>query len=260
MDMRRLLPIAFLLAGLSIAQAQVHGTPPSVTSLAPGRWAPGPPASVTSLGPFGYGLPQDNIFTGTSFPTTVPLNATFPTTVPLNGLLHHRRRCFNCVGPFGVGNGGQIGFGYGGVGYPAYGYGASYYMYDSGQDVLQYGQPPNGQPETMMAPPEAAGPTIFDSHGSSGYPLAPPPRVQESAAAQPAALQPAPAPPEPQVKTVLIFRDGHQLEVTNYAISGGTVLNLSGPGPRRIAISDLDMNATVKANEDRGVEFSVPKA
>ena len=75
-------------------------------------------------------------------------------------------------------------------------------------------------------------------------------------------VSPPPADSSPDVSeqeaTVLVFRDGHQLEVHNYAIVGNEVYNFSGPGPRRIALSDLDIGATRRANDDRGVFFRLP--
>jgi hypothetical protein len=61
--------------------------------------------------------------------------------------------------------------------------------------------------------------------------------------------------PEQQPTTVLVFRNGKRLEVRNYAIVGDQVMNLSGGGPRRIALSDLDLSATASVNDDRGVSF-----
>jgi hypothetical protein len=81
---------------------------------------------------------------------------------------------------------------------------------------------------------------------------APPP---QTAAAQPASQ---PEPPETQPATLLIFRDGRRLEVRNYAIVGQTVINLSGSGPRKISLAELDLDATAKENDDRGVDFKLP--
>ena len=68
----------------------------------------------------------------------------------------------------------------------------------------------------------------------------------------------APAKPEPA--TVLVFRDQHQQEITNYAISSGTLWVLSDHAvAKKIPIADLDLDATAKANDDRGVEFQVPR-
>lgn len=78
---------------------------------------------------------------------------------------------------------------------------------------------------------------------------APTPKPEPVAAAAPAA---------PQEPTVLVFKDGHKLSVTNYAIQGGTLFNFSGEGPRRITVSDLDLEATMKANDENGIQFRLP--
>lgn len=67
------------------------------------------------------------------------------------------------------------------------------------------------------------------------------------------------AQPEPMLPpTVLVFRDQHKEEVTNYAIVGQTLWNFSGQKTKKIPLSDLDIAATQKANDDRGVTFHVP--
>jgi len=58
--------------------------------------------------------------------------------------------------------------------------------------------------------------------------------------------------------TILVFKDGHTSEVHNYAIIGTTVWNLSEQTARKIPLSELDLDATVKANDERGVTFKVP--
>ncbi len=60
--------------------------------------------------------------------------------------------------------------------------------------------------------------------------------------------------------TALVFRDKHVEEVRNYAIAGGTlwVLNDHQTG-KKIPLADLDLGATAKMNDDRGLEFQVPK-
>jgi len=57
---------------------------------------------------------------------------------------------------------------------------------------------------------------------------------------------------------VLVYKDGHEAEVSNYAIMGSTLYNLGTFVAQKIPLEQLDLKATVKANEDRGVEFSVP--
>ena len=77
----------------------------------------------------------------------------------------------------------------------------------------------------------------------------PPMREQETQQEkEPAAMLPA---------TVLVFRDQHKQEVQNYAIVGQTLWAFA-PQHQKIPLADLDLQATAKANEDRGVSFHVP--
>jgi hypothetical protein len=61
----------------------------------------------------------------------------------------------------------------------------------------------------------------------------------------------------PVPATVLIFRDQHQQEVRNYAIVGQTLWSF-GPRTQKIPLADLNLAATTKANDDRGLTFRVP--
>jgi hypothetical protein len=68
-------------------------------------------------------------------------------------------------------------------------------------------------------------------------------------------------PPErtnPAPATVLVFRDQHQQEVQNYAIVGQTLWNFSPQRTEKIPLSQLDLAATIKANDERGVDFRLP--
>jgi len=58
--------------------------------------------------------------------------------------------------------------------------------------------------------------------------------------------------------TMLVFRDQHKQEVHNYAIIGQTLWNFAPQHTQKIPLSDLDLPATTKANEERGVTFRVP--
>lgn len=69
------------------------------------------------------------------------------------------------------------------------------------------------------------------------------------------ATRPRPEPPAPP--TVLIFRDGHQAEIHNYAVVGQTLWIFSEERARKVPLADLDLDATRQANEARGVEFAV---
>jgi hypothetical protein len=69
------------------------------------------------------------------------------------------------------------------------------------------------------------------------------------------ATRPRPEPPAPP--TVLIYRDGHQAEVHNYAVVGQVLWIFSEERARKVPLADLDLDATRQANEERGVEFAV---
>jgi len=79
-----------------------------------------------------------------------------------------------------------------------------------------------------------------------------------SSRVQQASVQTAPEPVANQPSTVLIFKDGHQVEVENYAIVGATLYELSDGYSKKVQLADLDLPATVKENDNRGVEFQLP--
>jgi hypothetical protein len=61
-----------------------------------------------------------------------------------------------------------------------------------------------------------------------------------------------------QSPTILIFKDGHKQEVSNYAIVGTNLFDLT-PGHRlKIALTAIDVTATEKANDDQGIDFKLP--
>jgi len=76
-------------------------------------------------------------------------------------------------------------------------------------------------------------------------------QAQAQAPPRPVAPEPAPMP------TVLVFRDGHRMEITNYAIVGQTIWVLDERNSTRIPVSDLDVDATQKENRIRGLRFQV---
>jgi hypothetical protein len=59
--------------------------------------------------------------------------------------------------------------------------------------------------------------------------------------------------------TQLIFRDQHTEAVKNYAIMGQSLWVLTSGRSKKIPLSQLDLIATKKANEDNGVEFKIPR-
>ena len=65
--------------------------------------------------------------------------------------------------------------------------------------------------------------------------------------------------PEQEPATALVFRDQHVEEVRNYAIAGETLWVLNQQAAKKIPLAKLDLPATVKMNDDRGVDFQVPQ-
>jgi hypothetical protein len=221
-----------LLVGLlsaSVALAQIHAAPPSVTSMGfGGRAFNGPRPSVTSLGPRGF-TPGFN----PAFPNSRPFFGTSSRPAFSGHRPHHRPR-----------------FPQGSVGYyaaPYYGYGYDNGYYDNGNDAGNYAS--NYAPEDEYN----GGPTMFDRRGPGYVPR--PPEPERRAEASPAAPE---AEAEESIPTVLVFKDGHQLEVENYAIVGSTLYDLTEGHRRKVALSDLDLTATSKQNDDRGIDFRLP--
>jgi hypothetical protein len=231
-----LLLFALGLLGLlsSTASAQVNGMPASVTSPGfGGRQINGVAPSVTSLGPRGY-TPHSPAccFTGTSLGK--PHFTTNPNTA--TDFHHHRHDGF---------------LPWGSVVYPVpyYGY------YDSGDDVAN-------DPSVEQ---DNGGPTIFDRRGSGTVPPASAPypsraRTNSPQAESADAAQNEDASASDQPQTVLVFKDGHEVEVANYAIVGSTLYDLSGGHRQKIALADLNLTATAKENDDRGIDFELPAA
>jgi len=61
-----------------------------------------------------------------------------------------------------------------------------------------------------------------------------------------------------QLSTTLVFKDGHHSDVINYAIVGDTLFEFAAGRTRKIQLAELDLPATQKANDDRGVDFQIP--
>lgn len=236
------------LAALVVAAAfalpafgQARGVPASVTSIGFGGNKsdnpPGVPASVTSLGPNGFGSD------GSRFPTCC-IQPLFPINPhpPIDRHRHHPRPPF---------------FGGGVVVYP--------YYYPTIIDQAPVD-------DAMEKEDFRGGPTIFDRRGSGNYDAIDSyvkrseelrrlreqrdrEELEQARAAAPATPQ-APVANEPA--TVLIFKDGHKAEVKNYAIVGDQLYDFTPDHHRKIALADLDIAASVKANDELGIDFRVP--
>jgi hypothetical protein len=104
------------------------------------------------------------------------------------------------------------------------------------------------------------GPTIFDRRGSGEASYIPPVRdvpTPHSTANVDASVA-TPDPDPAQEPTLLVFKSGRKLEVGNYAIVGATLFDLTPGHTRKIALAELDLEATRQQNDDRGVAFQLP--
>ena len=217
---------AVLASAVSIAQSNGFGFGATV--------APhGVPASVTSFGfgghPGFHGVPAS--VTSVTFGSAPLINP-----APSAFCCHHHRAFRS---PF----------------YGAYYVPYAYPVFDSDSDMENSGEEDNGP-----------GPTIFDRHGGrSSYAERSRERTVEDY------RRPSPPNEEPvgeaavaevseQPRTLLVFKDGSEIEVSNYAIIGPTLYDLSDGRTRRIQLAQLDLAATVKENDERGVEFELPRA
>ena len=81
---------------------------------------------------------------------------------------------------------------------------------------------------------------------------------EERAESRPPATTPQSTIDEKAVPAVLVYRDGRQGEVQNYAILGQTLWVFGEQGTRRIALAELDLEATKRLNDERGIEFVSP--
>jgi hypothetical protein len=218
---------------LSSSQAQINGVPASVTSPGfGGRAINGTPPSVTSLGPRGF-APNAGVQFFSSFPRHDRDLHNHDLHNHNHDREHHRRS--------------HDSFPY---------YGGLYavpvpYAADTQSDA------DDNDNDNEEDPDYQGGPTIFDRRGPGAEAYVPPVQNPRPAhATQSATYDPAPEPPQPP--TVLVFKDGHQLEVENYAIVGQTLYDLTSGRPRKIALADLDLEATQKLNDDRGISFQLP--
>ncbi len=213
--------------------AQIHGVAPSVTSFGFGgsnNPTPGVPASVTSLGPLGWDC--------CSGPFIAPFQGT--------GFRGHHFRNHHRF-PIGELTPAVIPYF---VPYPV--------PYDDYTEE-EYNPTIDRASSPVPLPVYERGPWYREGPATRYLPPEPPP-VHSQASPKEA----PPAVPEPIVEvvqqpaTVLVYKDGHKQEVQNYAIVGDTLFAFSGNRSHKIQLADLDLAATRKTNDDRGVEFRIP--
>lgn len=138
------------------------------------------------------------------------------------------------------------------------------YTYASPQPDSSYPPPPDttypqpaSEPESSYAYPQPA-PASPYAYPAPGY---------SAPGYAPYAPQPAPAAPQMQYvpgssdTVTLIFKDGRPPEqIQNYLATRSTLTILDNGRRREIALTDLDIPATIKANRETGVDFELPAA
>jgi hypothetical protein len=236
---RRLLSATVAVFALVLApalSAQINGVPASVTSMGFGghfTTTPGVPASVTSLGPNGF-QGRSPFFNE----PTCCINPLFPLNPnpPLSSHhRHHRAPVFPVAVP----------------------------VYTVPYTPVMVVQPGEGEYVGEEEEAYRGGPTIFDRRGPGQTSrdeaqYAERARREEPEAAPQPAAQAEPEPVADQPQTVLVFKDGHEVEVQNYAVVGSMLYDLTAGHRRKIALAELDLNATAKQNDDRGIDFQIP--
>ena len=256
LPMKRLLAVAVLLAGLVFPlylDAQFRSAPRSMVS-SPVRIAPSfsgirptpapvrtvvpaPVRTVVAPGPAarvpvrtGFGRPGPFAGTGAEFghPRYAPRRFNSCSNNPVCGqLFHHRRHLFASPG----------------------------FLYPYG-----WYPPVNEQPveEAPAVVPEQDG-ALSSQVQTLTEEVEMMREEQASRQEQPRqAASPQAAVQEKPVTTVLVYRDGRQSDVENYAIFGQNLWVFAEQATRKIALADLDLAATKRLNDARGVEFVSP--
>jgi len=224
-----------LLAVILVASshAQINGAPASVTSpWFGGNAINGPRPGVTSLGPLGYAPgPGIGFSSGVSFDGR-------------HGDGQHGRhsdgehqRHHHFV-PYEA---------------PVYFVVPVPYAVDTGE-AEDNADPEADEPEANYQ----GGPTVFDRRGSGRDSYVPPGKDVHAPHAADRADDTAPAPLDPLEPTTLVFKDGHKVEVGNYAIIGQTLFDMTPGHVRKVRLADLDLEATRQQNDDRGITFQLP--
>lgn len=163
--------------------------------------------------------------------------------------------CGSLVSPNGVvfrGRGFQRGFSpfFGGGFSPFFGYGYGvpiFADYPDNADYQQNAQPAPPQVEVIAVPMNAV------SGNAAASDVQPGPEKQTAAA-------PAPQPERELPAAVLVLRDQSRVEVKNFAIVGDTLIEFLPNARKRIPLSDIDLPATIRENDARGIDFHVPPA
>jgi hypothetical protein len=148
-------------------------------------------------------------------------------------------------------------------------------LYDSGYPVAS--QPPivivQGSPANALSAPQTASspkpPLMIELQGDryvqvSGEDSSGAEMVDENGTLAKHINSPAP-PARELPPAILIFRDGHREEVSEYTIADGILyasgnFYAGGSWNRKIDLSSLNLPETIQSNQSRGVQFRLPAA
>ncbi|PSH04302.1 MAG: hypothetical protein CXZ00_08050 [Acidobacteria bacterium] len=131
-----------------------------------------------------------------------------------------------------------------------FGYGYGYFPWWWGEP-FEYNEPEVAAP--ALPPP----PVIVLSNGERQS------RVPEIPAASPKLIEVPGAANTSTLKAqtaVFILRDGQRLEAASYMLTSNSLRVTVDREQRVIPISELDLNATVAANRERGIQLRIPAA
>ena len=238
--------LVFSVASCLPVQAQIHGVPASVTSFGFGgsdNPNPGVRASVTSLGPNGYGSSRPvfgnccaNFFSSSNQNPALFFGGQFSGhhfSGRQSSGRHHRHGDHSDF-PVGISE-------------PAY---------------IPYAVPYEGPYDEEGDEDSVDADYVRASGARNAEPPIKRADAREFARKADTSAKPTPSAPEEPVtaqpSTVLIFKDGHQSDVINYAIVGDTLFDFGAGRTHKILLADLDLAATRKANDDHGVDFQIP--
>ncbi len=161
---------------------------------------------------------------------------------------HHHHHYYG----YGYGRYGYGGYGYG-YGYPYYGYGYDPLLWDSSSSYDSSNQDEYAEQNEQLSQQvnelsnEVA--QLREEQQIRAYTPLPTDRQAPPDSAKANVSDP----------TVLVFRDQHREEIRNYAVVGHTLWVFNQDRARKIPLASLDVPATVKVNDDRGVDFNLPR-
>jgi hypothetical protein len=139
---------------------------------------------------------------------------------------------------------------YGGFYSPWYWNGASYDSYDSSQDDYAERQ--------MLRQIDELSQEVQRLRRDQEYSQSMPALVSAPAPVPAPRPSAEPAKVDSGLPVVLVFFDKKIQEIKNYAVMNEMLVVFDGPRTKKIPLRDLDLAATMKLNDERGVDFQLP--